>query len=68
MNNSIAGKSINSLNKKNKSNQNKLKKINDELVKDEKKIASQKNILSKEEYKNNIKSFNKRILLINSYK
>tara|TARA_B100000787_G_C16178121_1_gene290204 strand:- start:303 stop:833 length:531 start_codon:yes stop_codon:yes gene_type:complete len=71
MNNSIAGKSIiKQLDQKNKSNQNKLKKINDELVKDEKKIVSQKNILSEEEYKNNIKSFNKKVsdyrLLLNN--
>jgi len=51
MNNSLAGKSIlKKLNEINKSNQNEFQKIQKNLLDEEKKIISKKNILSKQEY------------------
>ena len=55
MNNSIAGKSISSqLEKKHKTNIAKFKKIEEELKKEETKIVSQRNVISKEEFEKKI--------------
>ena len=55
MNNSIAGKSINSfLEDSHKKNISKLNKIEEQLKKDESEIISQKNVLTKEEYEKKI--------------
>jgi outer membrane protein len=55
MNNSIAGKSITSqLENNHKKNISKFKNIEEELKKDEAKIISQKNVITKEEFKKKI--------------
>ena len=55
MNNSIAGKSISSqLEKNHKKNIAKFKKIEEELKKEETKIVSQRNVISKEEFEKKI--------------
>ena len=55
MNNSIAGKSITSqLEENHKKNISKLKKIEEELKKEESEIISQKNVLTKEKYEKKI--------------
>jgi len=55
MNNSIAGKSITSqLENNHKKNISKLKKIEEELKKEESEIISQKNVLTKEKYEKKI--------------
>ncbi len=62
MNNSLAGKSIiKELNKINKSSQNKFKKIEKNLLDEEKKIISKKNILSKQEYLKEAELFKKKV-------
>ena len=55
MNNSIAGKSISSqLENNHKKNISKFKKIEEELKKEEAKITSQKNVITKEEFEKKI--------------
>jgi len=62
MNNSLAGKSIiKELNEINKSSQNKFKKIEKNLLDEEKKIISKKNILSKQEYLKEAELFKKKV-------
>ena len=62
MNNSLAGKSIiKKLDKKTKSNQKKFEEIEKNLFKEEKKIITQKNILSKEDYIKTINQFKKKV-------
>ena len=62
MNNSLAGKSIiKELNEINKSSQNKFKKIQKNLLDEEKKIISKKNILSKQEYLKEAELFKKKV-------
>ena len=62
MNNSLAGKSINDqLKKKRQSNDENFKKTEDKLKSEEKKIISQKNVLSKDEYEKKILSHKKNI-------
>ena len=62
MNNSLAGKSINSqLKTKNDSNLKKFKKTEDKLKSEEKKIISQKNVLSKDEFDKKVTSHKKDI-------
>ena len=58
MSNSIAGKSISSqLEKNHKKNIAKFKKIEEELKKEETKIVSQRNVISKEEFEKKIIRF-----------
>ena len=62
MNNSLAGKSIiKELGEINKSSQNKFKKIEKNLLDEEKKIISKKNILSKQEYLKEAELFKKKV-------
>jgi len=62
MNNSLAGKSINDkLKKKSQSNVENFKKTEDKLKSEEKKIISQKNVLSKDEYEKKVLSHKKNI-------
>ena len=62
MNNSLAGKSIlKKLNEINKSNQNEFKKIQKNLLDEEKKIISKKNILSEQEYLKEAELFKKKV-------
>ena len=62
MNNSLAGKSIiKELDEINKSSQNKFKKIEKNLLDEEKKIISKKNILSKQEYLKEAELFKKKV-------
>ena len=61
-NKSIAGKFIlDELDKKNKNNISKFKKIEETLKKEEQEISSQKNILTKEEYEKRVVSFKKNV-------
>ena len=61
MNNSLAGKSIiKELGEINKSSQNKFKKIEKNLLDEEKKIISKKNILSEQEYLKEAELFKKK--------
>jgi Skp family chaperone for outer membrane proteins len=63
MNNSLAGKSIqNKLNKINKINIKKFSITEKDLKNEEVKIISQKNILSKDEYKKKTDEFSKKVL------
>ena len=69
MNNSLAGKSLKiQINKINKSNFEKFTKTEKNLQTKEKKIISQKNVLSEEEFKKNIKEFKIEIDNFNSIK
>jgi len=69
MNNSLAGKSLKiQINKINKSNFEKFTKTEKNLQTKEKKIISQKNILSEEEFKKNVKEFKIEIDNFNSIK
>jgi len=62
MNNSLAGKSIiKELDEINKSSQNKFKKIEKNLLDEEKKIISKKNILSEQEYLKEAELFKKKV-------
>jgi len=62
MNNSLAGKSIiKELGEINKSSQNKFKKIEKNLLDEEKKIISKKNILSEQEYLKEAELFKKKV-------
>ena len=62
MNNSLAGKSIlKKLDEKNKSIKKKFQDIEISLKNEEKKIISQKNILSEQEYLNKAQSFTKKV-------
>ena len=62
MNNSLAGKSIiKELDKINKSSQNEFKKIEKNLIDEEKKIISKKNILSEQEYLKEAELFKKKV-------
>ena len=62
MNNSLAGKYINDqLKKKSQSNVENFKKTEDKLKSEEKKIISQKNVLSKDEYEKKVLSHKKNI-------
>ena len=64
MNNSLAGKSLKiQINKINKSNFENFKKTEKNLQTKEKKIISQKNVLSEEEFKKNIKEFKIEIVI-----
>ena len=66
MNQSIAGKSLNNqLDKIHKTNLGEFKKNEEDLKKEEVLILSQKNVLSKEDYKNKVNLFKERL---NSYK
>ena len=62
MNNSLAGKSIiKELDEINKSSQNKFKKIKKNLLDEERKIISKKNILSEQEYLKEAELFKKKV-------
>ena len=62
MNNSLAGKSIiKELDKINKSSQNEFKKIEKNLIDEEKKIILKKNILSEQEYLKEAELFKKKV-------
>ena len=62
MNNSLAGKSIiKELDEINKSSQNKFKKIEKNLLDEEKKIISKKNILNEQEYLKETELFKKKV-------
>ena len=62
MNNSLAGKSIiKELNEINKSSQNEFKKIEKNLIDEEKKIILKKNILSEQEYLKEAELFKKKV-------
>ena len=62
MNNSLAGKSIlKKLNEINKSNQNEFQKIQKNLIDEEKKIISKKNIFNKKEYLKEAELFKKKV-------
>ena len=62
MNNSLAGKSIiKKLDEKNKSSQGKFQNTEKKLKEEENKIIAKKNILSKQEYLKEVKSFTKKV-------
>ena len=62
MNNSLAGKSIiKKLDEKNKSSQGKFQNTEKNLKEEENKIIAKKNILSKQEYLKEVKSFTKKV-------
>jgi Skp family chaperone for outer membrane proteins len=66
MNNSLAGKSIiKQLEKKNETLKTSFEKIENNFLKEEKKLISQKNILKKEDFDDKVSLFNKKV---NEYK
>ena len=69
VNNSLAGKSINTqLIKKDKKNVDKFKKIEKDLINEKSEIIAQKNILNDEEYKKKVVLFEKKVSDFNTKK